>query len=492
MPTPDDSKIKEKIRRLPNRPGVYMMQDRLGRIIYVGKAKSLKKRVSTYFQPSRRFLREQPKVAAMVDMIEDFDTLEVRSEAEALLLEGKLIKQWKPRYNTDFTDDKRFLLVRVNIQDALPRFRLTRFRNDHQSLYYGPFAHAGLLRRTLREMRKKFGILLGDTSPMPLGKGMWQLYSDVRGEIYRENNVVTCEEYRRRVDVACQFLQGKSREWLVELRSEMMSAAESQEFEKAADLRDIATALETTIRRTRKFQRHANLLRPMDPTSALADLQHILTLPGLPLRIECFDISHVSGTFVVASLVHFNRGQPAKGNYRRFKINSFVGNDDFRAMEEVVARRYHRLRREDRPFPHLIVVDGGPGQVGAALRAFLSNRIEPPPLIGLAKKRETIIFPDSRSPLNLPLDSEALRLLQRIRDEAHRFANTYNAELRSRRIRESILNDFKGLGPARRKSLFEQFKSIERIRAATTGELTRVAGIGPKTAAALHAFLQNS
>ena len=247
MPTPEQSIIKEKIRRLPNRPGVYMMKDRLGRVIYVGKAKSLKKRVSTYFQPSRRFLREQPKIAAMVDMIEDFDILEVHSEAEALLLEGKLIKQCKPRYNTDFTDDKRFLLVRVNIQEALPRFRLTRFRNDHQSLYFGPFAHAGLLRRTLREMRKKFGVLLGDTSPVPLPNGLWQLYNDVRGEIYHGDNVVNCEEYRRRVDAACQFLQGKSREWLAELRSEMMTAAEGQEFEKAADLRDITTAQGGTV-----------------------------------------------------------------------------------------------------------------------------------------------------------------------------------------------------------------------------------------------------
>src|SRR5580692_6232385 len=213
--------LKEKVRRLPDRPGVYLMKDRIGRIIYVGKAKSLKKRVSSYFQPARSFTLH-PKIRALVDMIADFDAIEVKSEPEAILLEGKLIKQWKPRYNTDFTDDKRFLLVRVDLREELPRFRLARIRKDDRSRYFGPFAHSGLLRKTLAQMRRQFGILLGDSAPHRLPDGSWQLYDDVRAEIYGFPNSVTAAEYRERVERACAFLEGKAREWLGSLRAEML------------------------------------------------------------------------------------------------------------------------------------------------------------------------------------------------------------------------------------------------------------------------------
>ena len=171
--------LKGKVRQLPDKPGVYLMKDRLGRIIYVGKAKSLKKRVSSYFMPSRA-MTSHPKIRALIEMITDFDTIEVKSDPEALLLEGRLIKQWRPRYNTDFTDDKRFLLVRVDLGEELPRFRLTRIRKDDRSRYFGPFAHSGLLRKTLAEMRRKFGVLLADTTPQDLPDGRWKLYDDVR------------------------------------------------------------------------------------------------------------------------------------------------------------------------------------------------------------------------------------------------------------------------------------------------------------------------
>src|SRR5580698_2935335 len=171
--------LKEKVRRLPDKPGVYLMRDRIGRIIYVGKAKALKRRVSSYFQPSRAFALH-PKSRALVEMIADFDAIVVKSEPEAILLEGKLIKQWKPRYNTDFTDDKRFLLVRVDPSEELPRFRLTRLRKDDRSRYFGPFPHSGLLRKTLAQMRRQFGILLMDANPRRLVDGSWQMYDDVR------------------------------------------------------------------------------------------------------------------------------------------------------------------------------------------------------------------------------------------------------------------------------------------------------------------------
>jgi excinuclease ABC subunit C len=479
--------LKEKVRRLPDRPGVYLMRDRIGRIIYVGKAKALKRRVSSYFQPSRAFALH-PKIRALVEMIADFDAIVVKSEPEAILLEGKLIKQWKPRYNTDFTDDKRFLLVRVDMREELPRFRLARFRKDDRSRYFGPFAHSGPLRKALAQMRGQFGILLGDGTPRRLPDGSWTLYDDVRSEIYGFQGSVTAEAYRERVSRACEFLEGKSREWLDSLRSEMAAAAARRDFEKAAGLRDIVFALEKTLERPRHFER-------TDPTalnaddSALEALRQALNLPTPPLVIECFDISHISGTFVVASMVRFAGGKPDRDSYRRFRIRGFEGNDDFRAMQEVVGRRYSRLRREGRAFPDLVVIDGGRGQVAAALKAFVSLDLDPPPMIGLAKREETIVFPDARPPLDIPLDHAGLRLLQRLRDEAHRFANTFNADLRSRKIRESLLDDLAGVGPVRRSALMGRFGSIERIRGATAVEIAEVPGIGPRLARDIHAFL---
>ena len=481
--------LKAKVRALPAKPGVYLMKDRLGRIIYVGKANSLRKRVSSYFQPGRD-RRVHPKIKALIETIADLDTIEVKSEPEALLLEGKLIKQWRPRYNTDFTDDKRFLLVRVDFAPELPRFALTRIRKDTRSRYFGPFAHSGLLRKTLAQMRRQFGVLLGDASPRKLPDGTWQLYDDVRQELYAQTNVVTTADYRARVEAACAFLDGKSREWLGRLRTEMTAAAAKQAFEKAAELRDLILALEGTLARTRRFERDRTLLRP--DQEALDALQLALLLPAPPRHMECFDISHISGTYVVASMVHFTDGRPDKDHYRRFQIRSFIGNDDFKAMEEVVGRRYRRLAEEGKLLPDLVVIDGGRGQIAAALKAFIAIGVEPPALIGLAKKQETIIFPDQRAPLNLPLRHPGLNLLQRLRDEAHRFANTYNADLRSRKLRESILDDFAGLGPVRRAALLEHFSGLDRLRAATEAQLQEVEGIGPKLAAALHAFLHQA
>lgn len=488
MPASEPVNLKEKVRHLPDKPGVYLMKDRLGRIIYVGKAKSLKKRVSSYFQRGRARTISQPKIRALIELIADLDTIEVKSEPEALLLEGKLIKQWRPRYNTDFTDDKRFLLVRVDLSEELPRFRLTRIKKDDRSRYFGPFAHSGLLRKTLAQMRRQFSILLGDGTPEQLPDGTWRLYDDVRTELYGAATFVSTADYRRRVEDACTFLEGKSREWLEPLRNEMVSAAGRQEFEKAAELRDIVFALEKTLAKTRTFARH-DPTRPAGHEAALHQLQEALHLPGPPHTMECFDISHISGTFVVAAMVHFAHGRPDKKEYRRFQIKSFIGNDDYRAMEEVVGRRYRRLLDEKKLLPDLIVIDGGRGQIGAALKAFLTLDTMPPALIGLAKQHETIIFPDERAPLNLSLAHPGLQLLQRLRDEAHRFANTYNADLRSRKIRESVLDDFPGLGAKRRAALLAHFGSIEKLRAATVDDIAEVAGFGGRMAEELQAFL---
>jgi excinuclease ABC subunit C len=292
------------------------------------------------------------------------------------------------------------------------------------------------------------------------------------------------------VDEACAFLEGKSREWLETLRTEMAAAAEKQNFEHAAELRDIVFALEKTLAKTRKFERDQPFVTP--DSDAIAQLGAALGLDPAPRTLECFDISHISGTYCVASMVHFADARPDKNLYRRFQIKSFIGNDDFRAMEEVVGRCYRRRAEEGKPFPDLVVIDGGRGQIASALKAFLALDLTPPALIGLAKKHETIIFPDERAPLNLPLNSPALHLLQRLRDEAHRFANTYNADLRSQRIRESVLDDFPNLGPVRRAALLERFGDIDKLRRATAAQLSEVPGFGGKLAAELHSFLHGA
>ena len=482
------NELSKIVRSLPQSSGVYLMKDRLGQVIYVGKAKNLKRRVSSYFQGSRRFIRAQPKIAAMVEMVREISVHQTRNETEALLLEGKLIKQYKPRYNTDFTDDKQFLLVQVDLHNKLPRFRLCRNRKEDGSHYYGPFAQAGMLRSTLAEMRKRFGILLADAKPEVLSGDRVRLYHDARAEIFAGHNETTLDEYRERVDRACSFLEGRTKELLKELREEMSKCAEAMDFERAAHLRDLSEALAKTICKTRRFVRHWPRGDELEQ-EGIKSLGDVLSLPNLPAVIECFDVSHVSGTFVVASMVRFINGKPDRRSYRRFKVRGGMGNDDFASMEEVVGRRYGRLRDEGKPMPDLVVIDGGAGQVGAALYAFDQLSVVVPPLIGLAKKEETIVFADDRGELNLPHRDPALRLLQRLRDEAHRFANQFNADLRSKKIRESILDDFSGLGKIKRAALLQYFGSLDALKRAKIEELRGVEGIGPKLAERLHRFL---
>ena len=269
----------------------------------------------------------------------------------------------------------------------------------------------------------------------------------------------------------------------------MNLAADSFDFERAAELRDLAEALAKTIKRNRRFSRTMPEMNT-DQANILEDLQAKLGMKDFPKIIECFDISHVSGTFVVASMVRFVDGKPDKKGYRRFKIKSFAGNDDFRAMEEVVNRRYARLAQEEREFPNLVVVDGGLGQVTSAKKAFSLLKLDTLPLIGLAKREETVVFSEEKDDLKMSAHEPALRLLQRVRDEAHRFANRFNADLRSKKIKESILDDFTGLGKVKREALMKKFGTLDRLKKADPDKLSQVEGIGPKLASRLYQFLQ--
>lgn len=480
--------LRKKARQLPHKPGVYLMRNVLGKIIYVGKAKDLQKRVSSYFQASRQRGVLQPKIKNMISLIATFDIIEVKSEAEALILESKLIKEWKPKYNTDLKDDKGFVYIAVNPGLAIPKFKLTYSRAHNQYTYFGPFTQSRLARKTLQEMRLRFGILLDDATPRKMKGDTYLLYQDARSEIYGFDNEVTSSAYQERVRDACEFLKGKSKEWLKETKIAMQEAAHQKQYEKAAKLRDILFGLEQTLQPSRQFKQLVG--KEHIRTLALKSLQEKLQLRQLPNHIECFDISHISGTFIVASMVCFKDGKPYKNQYRRYKIKSFTGNDDYRAMEEVVLRRYARLKAEDKPLPDILLIDGGKGQVHAALKAFLVADLVPPSLIGLAKKNETIVFPKDKPSLQLARNDPALQLLQQLRDEAHRFSNQFNADLRSKKIKESILDDFKGLGEKKKSSLFKTFKTISQMRKASCEKLQTIEGIGPKLARELYDFLR--
>lgn len=475
--------LKSKVRDLPNKPGVYLMRDQLGRVIYVGKARSLRKRVSQYFHPSRRTAWD-PKIRALIESIADFETFVVKSEPEAVLLEGKLIKEYKPRYNAMFKDDKRFLMVKVNLDEPYPRFKFARLKKDDGARYFGPFAHAGAVRRAMQYMRKKYGVLISGTAQLKLKDMKYSPYL-----VPVPIGEIPPDEYRRRIETACDFLEGKQPEALAEIEEQMRSAAKATQFEKAAELRDVLQSLREIARtaRERKFSR--DFSPQIDSQGEMEELQRALSLPALPKHIEGFDISNISGTLSVASAVCFVDGKPHKEHYRHYQIKTVEGSDDFASMAEVVGRRYARLRSEGGAMPDLVMVDGGAGQLSSALGALAQLDIRDLRVIGLAKQMEEIHLAAPAAPLRLPRNSPALHLIQRLRDEAHRFANAYHQKLRKRVIQESVLDEFPGLGDKRKRALLRHFGSIQRLRSASAEEIAAVTGIGPKMAGTLRAFL---
>jgi excinuclease ABC subunit C len=542
VPTKEKPDLQTKVHEVPHKPGVYLMRDRFNRVIYVGKARDLRKRVGSYFLPSK-LAQADLKTRAMLDATWDFETHTVRSEAESVLLEGKLIKEYRPRYNISFRDDKRFLVVRVDLSEEWPRFRLARFKKDDGSRYFGPYAHAGALRQTLNFMRKKFGVLtFGRGSPTER-----ELKSATYQVPVRLSEIST-EQYRERVLQACEFLEGKSREMIATLEEEMRKAAKKMDFENAAELRNMIDDLRSTTRPMRRFTR-GSLPSSIDPMADVHALADALQLPEVPRVMECFDISNISTTHVVASMVCFRDGVPDKDNYRRYRVRTVEGQDDFASMAEVVRRRYSRVlleardansdiaefsqenaadalarishrpqrseatsgdppvklqgnstgvldsSRNDTSFvavrlPDLIIVDGGKGQLSAACRELQRLGLHDLPIIGLAKEREEIYRPGRALPLQLPMDSGALRLLQRIRDEAHRFANAYHQLLMKKRVGESILDDCPGVSQNRKNLLLRRFGSVNRLRKATVDEIASTEGIGRKLAEEVHLFLQ--
>ena len=535
MSAPEKADPKIKLRDVPHKPGVYLMRDRFNRVIYVGKARDLRKRVGQYFMPSRA-MRADIKTRALLDSIWDFEWHLAGSEPEALLLEGRLIKEFRPRYNVSFRDDKRFLMVKVDMADEWPRFRLSRFKKDDNARYFGPFAHSGALRQTLNFMRKKFGVLTfgrGTPTERELKSSTYQVPMKLAD--------TNAEQYRERIERACEFFTGQSKELLQTLEDEMRKAATALDFERAAEMRNMLDDLRKTTKPMARFnrdQRHRlGVTSTINPLADLAALGEELSLAAPPRRMECFDISNISTTHIVASMVCFVDGRPANHLYRRFRIRTVAGQDDFASMAEVVRRRYARVLKEISDFrfqisdlpgavadsvidlsvsqespleiarritqlgeirnpnseirnlPDLVIVDGGKGQLSSACRELQRLGLHELPIIGLAKEFEEIHRPGRPLPLILPHDSGALKMLQRIRDEAHRFANGYHQLLMKRRIAESLLDDCPGVSEPRKKILLQKFGSVARLRRASIEDIATTDGISPKLAQQIATFL---
>jgi excinuclease ABC subunit C len=508
--------LKTKLRDVPHKPGVYLMKDRLGSIIYVGKALDLKRRLSSYFTPSRK-TRANLKNRALMDSIHDFEIHEVRNEEESLLLEGKLIKDYRPRYNIAFRDDKRFLHVRVRMADTFPRFSAIRMKKEDGARYFGPFPHSSALHDTLNWLNRRLGLRVC----RPVSPGEMD-YRHCNADIIRNCSApcigrISREDYLARVEEACVILEGKGKKAIFdELDEEMRAAAESLDFEKAAILRDILQNLRKTLSPTRQFSRGRGVPTTLKPTEDLADLGEALGLGEPPRVMECFDISNVSSNHIVASMVRFTDGRPDNTNYRRYRIRTVEGQDDFASMAEVVFRRYSRILRENRMedfsqeplieaqrrlakegkakiiLPDLVIVDGGKGQLSSAFKQLRTLGLQELPLIGLAKQREEVFFPGQSEPLLIPHDRGALKLLQRIRDEAHRFANGYNELLYRRRMKESALDECPGMSPRRKALLLKTFGSIERLRKVSPPEIAAIPGFSEKFATSLLDFLKLS
>ena len=463
---------------VPPEPGVYVYRDRFGKVIYVGKAVNLRRRMSGYFQPAR-VARADAKLRSLIHSIADWSFETVRTEDEALILESRLIKEYAPYYNILMRDDKRYLMLKIDFREPFPTLRPARIKKDDGARYFGPFPHGSALRLTTEYLLARFG-LRACRDPEPNESTRKHCLKRVMRDCCAPcTGAVSPEGYKTRLDAAIRVLDGDIAPLLDDLREKMAEAAAGQQFERAARLRDIAANLEAVFgKRARAFE-HPELPQSPGGRAAAEDLQKVLKLDRYPEVIIGFDNSNLLGTLAVSSLVTFRDGRPDRDHYRRFRIRTVEGADDFATMAEVLRRHFSRLMAEKRPFPDLVLIDGGRGQLDAAIRALAEMRCPALPVIGLAKREEEIYIPGLETPLKLDRHSPALRLLQAVRDESHRFAITFHRELRLKRIEQSMLDDIPGIGAKRKLQLLKAFGSIRNIRAAAPETLAeKVPGLG--------------
>ena len=456
------------------------MRDRRGVIIYIGKAKNLKRRVSSYFRPGAK---HAPKVRSMVDTVYDFEFMTVKNEAESLLTEASLIKKYKPRFNILMRDDKRYLALRADPSAEWPRFTCCRIVRDDGARYFGPFPSAPVVRAAKDFVEKRYGIRECEAIAPDEECHRHCLADVIRTCSAPCLGKITREKYRERFEEACAFLEGKRPQDLEEVESRMREAAEKGDYEHAARLRDTVLALREMTKA--HFIRKSPHMREEDAARGLKELAEAIGLKDPPRIIECVDISNLFGTDSVASMVVARDGLPDGRYYRHFKIKTIVGADDPRSMAEVVRRRYGPCSTllETSPRADLFVCDGGITQLRAARAAFAEIGVTDIPTIGLAERQEEVVLDDGRENLLLPRDSEALFVLTRLRDEAHRFAITYHRNLREKHIRESVLDEVAGIGEAKKLKLLRKFRSIYGIARASTDEIAAVAGVNEGVAA---------
>jgi excinuclease ABC subunit C len=614
-PPTDDLDLETKLATLPPRPGVYLLRDAHDKVLYVGKAKSLRSRVRSYFRGGD----ERAQVQFLVGRTARFETLVTRNEKEALILENNLIKQYKPRYNIRLKDDKSYVSVKIDEHHEWPRLIVTRKITRDGSRYLGPFSSAWSVRETLDTIRKIF----------PIRNCSDTVFRN-RARPCIEYQIKRCPgpcclpvdraEYEGNVARTVELLEGKNQQLVKTLTARMTAASEALRFEEAGRIRDQLRAIETTVQHqqavahwgrdqdvfglyreggfveiqvlfvragkltgnqaytfddlelgdddilaavlTQFYQgdrpipdcvvlplaledaevraeylgdrkgRQVEILCPQRGAKLrlvemamenarhsfaerrdqgaqrermLEELRQRLQLRSAPKRIECFDISNIQGNLSVASMVTFDEGEPCPARYRRYRIRTVEGSDDFASMYEVLERRYRRAKEEN-DFPDLLMVDGGKGQLNVAVEVLRALEIDGVDVIGLAKMRverdahapevlrsdERVFLPNRKNPVVLRRNSTALFLLQRVRDEAHRFAITYHRELRRRERLRSGLEDIAGVGPERRRVLLRHFGSLKRLRAASEVEIAAVPGISTRLAAEIHSRLAAS
>lgn len=580
--------LKERLGNVPLKPGVYIYKDSEGRVIYVGKAKSLRTRMRSYFQSPQKL---HPKVRALMARVTDFDYIITTSEVEALILENNLIKSYQPRYNIQLRDDKTYPYLKITTGEDYPRLALVREEKDGVSRYFGPYTNVTSLRETIKLLNLVFPLRTCKT--LHMGKRPC-LNRDINRCLAPCSGEVNKEEYQQVVEGLLDFMEGNSRELLQQKEEEMKAAAARLEFEKAAHLRDQIESIKKVgekqkisfenpynldvIALSGKEKEHLVLLfkiragtivakdtfwlnRAIDEEEAqlmefflkryyadrgdipaeillshlpeglevleswlraehgrkvtlrvpqrgdkkslldmvvnnaallwqekhekeqknqniLKQLSQVLNLEVIPQRIECYDISHLGGEETVASMVVFTEGIADRKAYRRFKMK-IDQNDDFASLSEALQRRFKRAREGDPAFlpePDLILIDGGAGQVNAVYKVLQDMQVDIP-LFSLAKKNEEIYAPGPAAPLRLSRRDEALQLLQRLRDEAHRFAIEYNRQRRAGKVRASSLDEIEGIGPTRKKKLLSHFGSVTAIQQASLEELLQIPGM---------------
>src|SRR5262245_44550608 len=609
--------VEAKLKELPARPGVYLFRDDRGEVLYVGKAKSLRPRVRSYFQRSGD---TRAQIAQLPGRVHDIEVIVTGTEAEALHLEQNLVKRHRPPFNVRLRDDKSFPYIAVTVEDEYPRVMFTRERHRRGVVYFGPYASAKKVRETLDVLNRVFPYRPCEGPQPGRHSGIPCLDYHIERCLAPCVGYVTKEDYRAIIDSVVEFLSGETRPVLRELEEKMRAAAERQEFEAAARYRNRLTAVRHLAERQaadkraigtvdvigiaasgrtaavqlfllrggRLVDRHTFYLEneagedmprllesfcreyyggapsvppllvvPPDLGStdalagflsdlrgsrvevrparrgekrrlqelaaqnaelalesdaanrerkrlrrieALEELRECLNLESLPIRIECFDISNIQGESPVGSMVVFQDAVPKKAHYRKFGIKGVEGQDDFAMMAEVVSRRFARARevtaeRYDEGFaavPNLVVIDGGKGQLSAALAAVQAYDLPRVAVIALAKREEEVFVPGRTGPIVLERDSAGLQLLQRIRDEAHRFALGFHRRRRDAKARESILDALPGVGPARKRALIQHFGSPERLLEATSEELEGVPGVPAKVGREIHAALHRA